>query len=174
MALICIGKSALLFHLGLLNLCIYFHLVRTSVNEILTDKGLIEPAFGGNTRYLTVWGQYLTLFYVFTCCVNDIIHILDLSSKNTMMKVVQCIFYPICTITSIIGIAFWLICLVDPHALMSKEIEMYYPMVLNVFQHGGSAFILWIDVILCVKKIYSKQFHYFTTVMALLIYVMWS
>lgn len=162
------------FHITLLLLCGYFHFYRLQIDDIMRNEGLIKAAFGGSWRYLTIWGQYLTIFYVFLSCMHDVTHLFDSNWKKDIRKYVHYLFYPICTLTTIIAILFWSIFCIDKDLMIPPKMRPFYPMILNVFQHGGSGIILWMDALICSKRVYHKTMHYLTTVFVGLIYQSWS
>ena len=164
----------LCFHSTLLVLCGYFHFYRMQILQIMIDEGIVIRTFGGSWRFLTIWGQYLTILYIFLSCMHDITNIIDSKIKHNIECWIHHLFYPICTLTTIIGLLFWSIFWIDKDLMLPKNMRPYYPIILNVFQHGGNGVIIWLDALICSKKVYHKLMHYLTSFVVMIIYQIWS
>lgn len=164
----------LIFHFGLLCLCCYFHIYRVEVLQNMYNLGIVNETFGGSARFLTIWGQYLTLIYCFISCINDIAYLFNSNMKHSIRSLIHHSFYPLCTVTTIIALFFWSIFWIDKDLMIPKKFRPHFPMDLNVFQHGGNAFILWIDAIFCGKRVYRKTLHLLHSLYFGLIYQLWS
>ena len=50
----------------------------------------------------------------------------------------------------------------------------HYPMVLNMWQHGGIAAMLWLDALVCRKRVYRKRAHFGMSYAVAVAYEAWS
>jgi len=115
--------------------------------------------FGDRRKFLTYLNHEIqTVYCLFAALVGLLSVARGKTHHYTIFNKVVDYFYFVCLIfASMVGILFWSIFFYDRSKILPKEYEAFYPMTINLFQHGFVAVNMWMELILIRHRV-SKSY----------------
>eukprot|EP01102_Stenamoeba_stenopodia_P011861 TRINITY_DN3673_c0_g1_i2.p1 TRINITY_DN3673_c0_g1~~TRINITY_DN3673_c0_g1_i2.p1 ORF type:complete len:306 (-),score=41.53 TRINITY_DN3673_c0_g1_i2:21-938(-) len=136
-----------------------------------------DATVGGQFKFLTQLNHISQgLFFLFSI-FNDLR--LLVGGKNApkpspVQKFIDSMFVLLFCVASMVGILFWSIFFYDRELILPAAVEQFYPRELNLFQHGWTAVLMWIEGLLVNHHYYELLPHVINLLFVTVSYGLWT
>lgn len=134
----------LICHIFLGFLTLFFYFYRKSVLHFHLETGLLQETFGGESKFLTVWGCDSTLIYFFLSIINDAY--ICFSYSNEQMPfigiLVKHLYSSVTALHATICVVCWPLYFYNPGSLTNPATYEGFAWHSTMFNHGYLCIII--------------------------------